>query len=308
MSGGQVQLPIVYFTAHRAVRIRRRAALRVPPPDADERGWAEDRDAVLPGRREGADAVCDPRSRTRSCTSRTSSWAAPRGRCRTARTRCRSVWRDVKRKGEDVTVVAIGALVNRALAVADQLAERDLGRGGGSPHARFRSTPRRSWSRCERPAGWWCVDNARMTCSAASEIVAMVASGPTGRCKAAPRRVALGERAGTVQPGAGGPSAGIRRRHPRRGRLGRGRGCAAVSAVDVVLPKWGMSMQEGTITEWYVEVGDEVLEGDVIAEVETEKVNGEVEAPPTARSPRSPSRPVRDGRGRHRCLARVESA
>ena len=38
-------------------------------------------------------------------------------------------------------------------------------------------------------------------------------------------------------------------------------------------------MQEGTITEWYVEVGDEVLEGDVIAEVETEKVNGEVEAP-----------------------------
>ena len=47
----------------------------------------------------------------------------------------------------------------------------------------------------------------------------------------------------------------------------------------MVLPKWGMSMQEGTITEWYVEVGDEVLEGDVIAEVETEKVNGEVEAP-----------------------------
>ena len=52
-----------------------------------------------------------------------------------------------------------------------------------------------------------------------------------------------------------------------------------MSGVDVVLPKWGMSMQEGTITEWYVEVGDEVLEGDVIAEVETEKVNGEVEAP-----------------------------
>lgn len=56
-----------------------------------------------------------------------------------------------------------------------------------------------------------------------------------------------------------------------------------MSAVDVVLPKWGMSMQEGTITEWYVEVGDEVLEGDVIAEVETEKVNGEVEAPADGR-------------------------
>ncbi len=52
-----------------------------------------------------------------------------------------------------------------------------------------------------------------------------------------------------------------------------------MSAVDVVLPKWGMSMQEGTISQWYVDPGDEVLEGDVIAEVETEKVNGEVEAP-----------------------------
>ena len=74
-----------------------------------------------------------------------------------------------------------------------------------------------------------------------------------------------------------------------------------------MLPKWGMSMQEGTITEWYVEVGDEVLEGDVIAEVETEKVNGEVEAPPTAGSPRSPSRPGRRPRSAP-VLARVEPA
>ena len=51
------------------------------------------------------------------------------------------------------------------------------------------------------------------------------------------------------------------------------------SAVDVVLPKWGMTMQEGTITEWHVAAGDSVSEGQVIATVETEKVDAEIEAP-----------------------------
>ena len=42
-----------------------------------------------------------------------------------------------------------------------------------------------------------------------------------------------------------------------------------------------MTMQEGTITEWQVSVGDEVTEGQVIATVETEKVDAEIEAPTT---------------------------
>lgn len=48
---------------------------------------------------------------------------------------------------------------------------------------------------------------------------------------------------------------------------------------DVTLPKWGMTMQEGTISSWLKAVGDTVREGDVIAEIETEKVNAELEAP-----------------------------
>jgi pyruvate dehydrogenase E2 component (dihydrolipoamide acetyltransferase) len=51
--------------------------------------------------------------------------------------------------------------------------------------------------------------------------------------------------------------------------------------MDVILPKWGMTMQEGTITEWLVSVGDELKEGDAIATVETEKVDTEIEAPAT---------------------------
>lgn len=51
--------------------------------------------------------------------------------------------------------------------------------------------------------------------------------------------------------------------------------------MDVTLPKWGMTMQEATVTAWVAEIGDEVTEGDIIANVETEKVDAEVEAPAT---------------------------
>ncbi len=48
---------------------------------------------------------------------------------------------------------------------------------------------------------------------------------------------------------------------------------------DVELPKWGMTMQDGTVAEWLKGVGDKVEEGEPIAVVETEKVNTDLEAP-----------------------------
>ena len=51
--------------------------------------------------------------------------------------------------------------------------------------------------------------------------------------------------------------------------------------MDITLPKWGMTMQEGTISEWRVAVGDHVKQGDVIATIETEKVDAELETPAT---------------------------
>src|SRR6476659_4701715 len=45
------------------------------------------------------------------------------------------------------------------------------------------------------------------------------------------------------------------------------------------MPKWGLSMREGTLVEWLVEEGAELSVGDDIAEVETEKIKGVVEAP-----------------------------
>jgi pyruvate/2-oxoglutarate dehydrogenase complex dihydrolipoamide acyltransferase (E2) component len=54
-----------------------------------------------------------------------------------------------------------------------------------------------------------------------------------------------------------------------------------VALVDMTLPRWGASMEDGTVTRWHKQVGDRVDEGEVICEVETEKVNAEVEAPAT---------------------------
>jgi pyruvate dehydrogenase E2 component (dihydrolipoamide acetyltransferase) len=45
------------------------------------------------------------------------------------------------------------------------------------------------------------------------------------------------------------------------------------------MPKWGLSMTEGTLLEWLVEEGAELAVGDEVAEVETEKINGVVESP-----------------------------
>ncbi len=47
---------------------------------------------------------------------------------------------------------------------------------------------------------------------------------------------------------------------------------------SVVLPKLGMTMVEGTITEWYQQSGDAVRPGDMLFAFETEKVNYDVEA------------------------------
>lgn len=46
----------------------------------------------------------------------------------------------------------------------------------------------------------------------------------------------------------------------------------------VVMPKWGLSMVTGKVTGWIVSEGDTVAKGDDLAEVETDKISGELES------------------------------
>lgn len=47
---------------------------------------------------------------------------------------------------------------------------------------------------------------------------------------------------------------------------------------DIIMPKFGLTMEEGTIVEWKVSVGDEVKAGDVLCDVETDKLTNHIEA------------------------------
>lgn len=49
-------------------------------------------------------------------------------------------------------------------------------------------------------------------------------------------------------------------------------------AVEIIMPKLGVDMQEGEIVEWKKQVGDTVNEGDVLLEINSDKTSMEIEA------------------------------
>jgi pyruvate/2-oxoglutarate dehydrogenase complex dihydrolipoamide acyltransferase (E2) component len=51
----------------------------------------------------------------------------------------------------------------------------------------------------------------------------------------------------------------------------------------MVLPKWGMGIEEGTVIRWLKAVGEIVKQGEPIVEIETAKATQEVEAPVSGR-------------------------
>ncbi len=52
-----------------------------------------------------------------------------------------------------------------------------------------------------------------------------------------------------------------------------------MSNFQIVMPKLGESIQEGTITKWFVKEGDKVEEDDILFEVATDKVDSEIPSP-----------------------------
>ena len=50
-------------------------------------------------------------------------------------------------------------------------------------------------------------------------------------------------------------------------------------AVEVTIPKLGLTMQEATVVRWLKKPGDTVKSGEPLLEIETEKITCEVESP-----------------------------
>jgi len=48
---------------------------------------------------------------------------------------------------------------------------------------------------------------------------------------------------------------------------------------EVIMPKMGESIEEATITKWFVKVGDKVVEDDTLLEIATDKVDSEIPSP-----------------------------
>lgn len=48
---------------------------------------------------------------------------------------------------------------------------------------------------------------------------------------------------------------------------------------EIVVPQWGLSMEEAVVTAWLKQVGDSVAVGEPVAELETDKTNAEIESP-----------------------------
>ena len=49
--------------------------------------------------------------------------------------------------------------------------------------------------------------------------------------------------------------------------------------MDVLMPQLGETVTEGTIASWHKQVGDTVEKGDVLVDIETDKISTEIEVP-----------------------------
>lgn len=47
---------------------------------------------------------------------------------------------------------------------------------------------------------------------------------------------------------------------------------------EVIMPKVGLDMEEGSVTSWFKKVGDPIQKGELLMEIETDKASTEIES------------------------------
>jgi len=189
MSGGQVQLPMVLFTASGPSGSAAAQHSENPHPMLMNVAGLK---IVMPGTPYDAKglmlaAVRDPNP---VVYFQDASLAGVRGPVPEASYEVPLGVADVKREGDDVTIVAIGALVRQALKAADQLAEEGISAEVVDPRTLVPLDVETILQSVRKTGRLVVADNARRTCSAASEIAATVAEQAFDALEAPPQRVA----------------------------------------------------------------------------------------------------------------------
>jgi len=98
---------------------------------------------------------------------------------------------EVKREGADITVVAVGVLVREALKVAEELAPQGISVEVVDPRTLAPLDMDTIYDSVAKTRRLVVADNARITCSLASEITAAVSENMFDTLLTAPRRVAM---------------------------------------------------------------------------------------------------------------------
>ena len=190
---------------------------------------------------------------------------------------------NVTREGEDVTIIAFGRMVNYANAVADKLSKEGITCTVVDPRTTSPLDTETILETAAETGRVVVVDEAHPRCSMATDVTALIAQEAFDKLKAPIRMVTAPHCAGAVLGRARGPL------HPEpgqdRGRGARGDGGAWRGQLTwptiqtIVMPKWGLAMQEGMVAAWHVNVGDTVAKGQEIMDIETSKIANVFESP-----------------------------
>ena len=188
---------------------------------------------------------------------------------------------EIVREGSDVTVVAIGRMVSMAEQAAEVLDGEGIDVEIVDPRTTSPLDLETIFESVEGTGRLVIVDESNPRGSLAADISAQVAQERFDRAQGADPHGHGAAHAAAVLVGAGGRIRPERRRGrgggARRRRGGRGV-MTAEGIAKLTMPKWGLSMTEGTVLEWLVDEGAEIASGQEIAEVETDKLSGAVEA------------------------------
>ena len=222
---------------------------------------------------------------------------------------------NVTREGQDVTIITLGRMVNFANEAADNLAKK----GVEATVVDLRTTSPldvETVLETSRETGRVVVvDEAHPRCSIATDIAALVGEQAFGSLKAPVKMVtsphapvpfspaledlyipsvakieaAVREVSAIRAPGrpsgrnarrfrAGGERAGVAKARPH-GRAQDESRRKSMPIEPIVMPKWGLAMEEGTLAKWTVAPGQTIEKGQEIADIETTKIANAFESP-----------------------------